>query len=204
MGIVIALLFVSCSSLISQSPLSLPVPTAAVGAASPFAAVSTQLTPEAAEGQDTAGGLLTFRGESMYPGMRQYEVEYDAARWQLIGAAPGNFKPYEMRLQDRRTPACMLDLFNGLLEGEYSREVEFGGRKWRIGAPVEIMDPVTGYQVVEVSYITQAQDPIGGAIAYFFLIFVPAQAEPDSRSECQQAAEAVLTTFRIVNSVREE
>ena len=55
-----------------------------------------------------------------------------------------------------------------------------------------------------IDYITDAMDPVEGDIAYFFTVFVPAPGELTNKSQCEQQAEAVIQTLRILDSIQQE
>lgn len=148
--------------------------------------------------------LLTYRGATGYSATLEYEVDYDPIHWQLI-EVPENTPqtPYEtQRLQNLKNIDCMIDLFGGPIGVEITEQIELAGREWKLAEFLAQIDQSVQLKVPIIMYITHATDPVAGEISYFLTILLPTQDDPLAKQQCQQQAEEVIATFRIVDSVR--
>ncbi len=148
--------------------------------------------------------ILTYRGATNYVGTREYEMDYDPTRWQLI-EVPENTprSTYEIqRLQNREDTNCMIDLYGGPIGVEITERIELAGRKWILAEFLALIDQTKDLRVPIIMYITNATDPVAGEIGYFLAILLPTQEDSQAKQQCRQQAEEVIATFRIVDSVR--
>jgi len=137
-----------------------------------------------------------------YPETLPYEVDYDPALWQLIEDFDNNPQTlHDERLQFSQDTNCSIALFGGPMERIYIGSVELAGRRWAL-APrsVTIEKDETKSQLSFLVYTTDAVDPVAGNIAYFLMIYLPMPHDPAQKSICQKQAEAVISTFRIVDA----
>ena len=173
-------------------------------------ALQTPLSPlpleTPTEQPTSATGLLTYHGVTSYVGTREYEIDYAAALWQLIDSPyPLGGNLYErQRLQNRQNPDCLIGLFGGPMERYITGQAEIGGRHWLLSARSVTIDQTKQTQVAVVEYFTNVQDPVDGQVGYFLAVYLPLPSDLNGKSQCQQQAEVVFSTFRIGDSTQME
>ncbi|MCX6048353.1 MAG: hypothetical protein NT075_24895 [Chloroflexi bacterium] len=184
-------------------PTLTPMPAKEMaGRATPQQPASPLPNEQPAAATNPISSTLTYRGETGYALARQYAVDYAAAQWQLIkdyDANPGT--DHDERLQNRQEPACWMALFGGPMEMDITGQIELAGRKWLLSVGLGRIDQRIEKLVPVVVYMTAADDPLAGPIAYFLAVYLPPSEQPDRKSPCQQAAEQVIATFRIVDAI---
>lgn len=175
-------------------------------------ALQTPLSPlplETPTEQPTSStGLLTYHGVTGYTGTREYEIDYAAALWQLIDVPyPHVAQLYErQRLQNRQEPECLIGLYGGPIGRSTTGQVEIGGRQWLLEARIATIMDAQAKQVQApiVHYDTTVNDPVYGPITYFLTVYLPAPSDLNGKSQCQQQAEVVFSTFRMGDSTQME
>lgn len=118
-----------------------------------------------------------------YPEIPPYEVWYDAEIWQFTE----DDEPGLVNLEDSN---CYLSLRNAPGGAEPVDAISLAGRVWTIfGGTDENGEPASS-----IVYSTQAGD--GG---YLFRIDLPEPYQEGEKSICEQLAEEVIDTFRVMD-----
>lgn len=185
----------SSSPLPIQTALNNPLITQQPGAI-PF--VTEQITATF-----NSSRLLTYRGATGYTGTREYAIDYDTEQWQLLYDYEPNFNSiYDNSLQNRQDPRCYIVLYGGPMQMKMTGSTELAGRRWNLAAFEGVVDTKPPKKLSFITYITFANDPVGGNISYYLTVYLPVVDDPAVKSHCQQQAEAVISTFRILDSVQ--
>lgn len=177
----------------SQSEMTLNVATAIPSVStshlSPLPVPQVSETPDAVEegtkGSLSASGQLTrVSGLVLYPELPPYEVWYDANVWQFGG-------DMEPRLTNRDNPDCYLSLLGPAMENESLDHVRLAGRNWTIRGGGWDENGELGNSIIYVS--------LEGVGAYIFEVDLPEPYQAGEKSICQQLAEDVIDTFKIMD-----
>lgn len=167
------LLAVSCQA--PPRPPQAPAAIPSTATAAPVQATSPAITPVAAVASRTP--VATVRGVDECQTGPEFELSYAPEAWELR----------DTMLLYRAIPGCTLQLAAHGQQVTGPKEegrIDLAGRSWQISS-----FPSEGL----VSYWIEAA---GGC--YLFIAEVGPQAAVDKAEECQQAAEAVLSSFQLL------
>ena len=140
----------------------------------------------------------TYRGDSFYGGTRNYEIDYDPSKWQVNLDPDSNPNtPGDEQLQNITDPNCVVALRSIAFDVTFHKSLELAGRQWKFASRV-IPDSQKDKIADFIIYMTDAIDPHAGEIAYAFIVHLPSPYDDKVKSRCQQEAEVVINTFRII------
>jgi len=201
--IVLSILTFFLSNCADTSPLSTLTPAKEMAGRAPPQQPASPLPSEPpAAATKPLSSTLTYRGEAAYPGARPYEINYEATQWQLIEDFDANpLTPHDSRLQNQLNSLCFIALYGGPIEVNITGSTELTGRKWLLATQLAWVERTAKTEVPIIIYLTDATDPVMGPIGYFFTVILPSSEQEAIKSPCQQAAEQVIATFRIVDAL---
>lgn len=140
----------------------------------------------------------TYRGDSAYGGTRNYEIEYDTSKWRVNSDPDSNpITTGDEELQNITDHNCIVSLRKIMYDLISIESFELAGRQWKFASRV-IPDSQSDKMANLVFYSTDVVDPRAGEIIYQFTVQLPLPYNETHKSQCQQEAEVVINTFRII------
>jgi hypothetical protein len=177
---------VAATSAAPDSPLPTPTPvasaTASAEATAEPAATETSaasVVPPAATAASTPGPA-TYRGPNPYRATPAFEVTYDPAVWEYV-ADDGSGRPSQ--LKHRAIAGCAIWLRAGPVGAQKMADVWLADRAWSLN----LVQPKV------IQYVSPQDD-----IAWIFGVMLNEEWSGRGNSMCQDAAELVIGTFKVV------
>lgn len=155
----------------TETPTETPTEAAAEVAAEAAAAV----TPETAEGT-----VAHYQGPNSYRATPRFDVAYDTSVWEYV---EDDGSGRQSQLKHRSDQGCTIWLRAGAVGTTEVATVWLAERAWTIG---QVQPQVILYTAPE------------GDISWNFGVLLPQEYSGMGNSSCQDAAERVLDTFKIV------
>ena len=140
----------------------------------------------------------TYRVKSVYGGTQSYEIDYDPTKWQVNLDPDSNpITTGDEQLQNITDPNCIVSLRKIMFDLIIIESFELAGRQWGFSSRV-IPDSQSDKIANFIFYSTDVVVPHAGGITYQFTVQLPLPYDETHKSQCQQEAEIVINTFRII------
>ena len=156
----------------SQPPADEPVVQPA-GEATVEAPATSAVTP-------TAAGVAHYQGPNPYRATPAFDVAYDAAIWEYVEDDGSN---RQSQLKHRLLPGCAVWLRAGPVGAAPMGMVWLAEREWSIS---QVQSNIIQYSSAQ------------GDIAWIFGVLLPEAYSGRGNSNCQDAAEQVIDTFKVL------
>ncbi len=148
--------------------------------ATPAPAATVSASAGTAVPEPTASGLARYRGPNPYRATPAFEVAYDPALWQYV-EDDGSARPSQ--LKHTSMPGCAIWLRAGPVGAKRVATVWRAEREWTL---YQVQPNLIGY--------SSPQDDI----TWIFGVLLPETYSGQGNSNCQDAAEQVIDTFKVL------
>ncbi len=156
----------------TETPVATPAATATVTTTGTIETTAVPLTPSPA--------LQYYRGPNPYRATPLFEVAYDPSRWQYV-EDDGTGRPSQ--LKHREMDGCAIWLRAGPVDAKQVGTVWLAERAWSVAQ----------VQPKVIEYVSPQED-----FAWIFGVLLSEEFTGRANSNCQDAAEQVIGTFRVV------
>ena len=136
--------------------------------------------PATVAAEPTEESVAHYQGPNSYQATPRFDVAYDAAVWEYV---EDDGSGRQSQLKHRTDPGCTIWLRAGAVGTTEVATVWLAERAWTIG---QVQSHVILYWAPE------------GDIGWIFGVLLPEEYSGMGNSSCQDAAERVIDTFKIV------
>jgi hypothetical protein len=141
------------------------------------ATVEAPATPAVAP---TAAGVAHYQGPNPYRATPAFEVAYDAAVWEYV---EDDGSGRQSQLKHRSLPGCAVWLRAGPVDATQMAMVWLAEREWTLS---QVQSNIIQYSSAQ------------GDITWIFGVLLPEAYSGRGNSNCQDAAEQVIDSFRVL------
>ncbi len=160
----------------AEDPALLPTGEATVEATSPAATSTAATTPVAS----TVAGVAHYQGPNPYRATPAFDVAYDTAVWEYV-ADDGSGR--QSQLKHRSLPGCAVWLRAGPVGATQMAMTWKAEREWTLS---QVQSNIIQYSSAQ------------GDITWIFGVLLPEAYSGRGNSNCQDAAEQVIDTFKVL------
>lgn len=161
-------------------PTATATPDGVAGETAAVTADATVEEPATVAAEPTEEGVTHYQGPNSYRATPRFDVAYDTAVWEYV---EDDGSGRQSQLKHRSDPGCTIWLRAGAVGATEVATVWLAERAWTIA---QVQSQVILYTAPE------------GDISWNFGLLLPEAYSGMGNSSCQDAAERVIDTFRLV------